>query len=125
MDEEAIGKVVISSAMKVHSALGPGLLENAYEACLAFELAKHQFQVKRQIALPVVYDNIKLELGYRLDLLIDDKVVVELKAVEKFLPIHTAQLLSYLKLGQYKLGFLLNFNVVYMRHGIRRLVNGL
>ncbi len=123
--EEQIGKRVIADAMKVHSALGSGLLESAYEVCLAHELEKHGMEVKRQVTLPVVYDGLKLDAGYRLDLLINDCVIVELKAVEKFTPIHTAQLLSYLRLSGHKLGYLLNFNVIHMRDGIKRIVNGL
>lgn len=119
-----IGEIVIGAAMKVHSALGPGLLESAYEACLAHELVKSGVEVKKQISLPLVYDGVVLDIGYKLDLLINDSVIIELKSVEKFLPIHTAQLLSYLKLGNHRLGYLLNFNVVSMRDGIKRVVNG-
>ncbi|MCL4470057.1 MAG: GxxExxY protein [Sulfuricella sp.] len=123
--EERVGKQIIAEAMKVHSALGCGLLESAYEVCLAYELEKNGLEVKRQVALPVVYDGLKLDAGYRLDLLVGDCVIVELKAVEKLAPIHTAQLLSYLKLSGHKLGFVLNFNVIHMRDGIKRIVNGL
>ncbi|MBU1691329.1 MAG: GxxExxY protein [Gammaproteobacteria bacterium] len=123
--EERVGKRIIAEAMRVHSALGCGLLESAYEVCLAYELEKNGLDVKRQVALPVVYDGLKLDAGYRLDLLVGDCVIVELKAVEKLAPIHTAQLLSYLKLSGHKLGFVLNFNVIHMRDGIRRIVNGL
>lgn len=111
--------------MKVHTALGPGLLESAYETCMAHELSKCELEIKQQVLLPVYYDNQKLDAGYRLDLLLDNKVIIELKAVEKILPVHTAQLLSYLKLSKCKLGFILNFNVVHMRDGIKRIVNGL
>jgi len=123
--EERVGKQIIAEAMKVHSTLGCGLLESAYEVCLAYELEKNGLEVKRQVALPVVYDGLKLDAGYRLDLLVGDCVIVELKAVEKLAPIHTAQLLSYLKLSGHKLGFVLNFNVIHMRDGIKRIVNGL
>jgi|SRR5579859_7119390 len=109
--------------MKVHSALGPGLLESTYEVCLAHELSKVGLTVARQVALPVVYDNMELDAGYRIDLLVGDVVILELKVVEKLLPIHTAQLLSYLKLSKRKLGYLLNFNSVHMRDGIKRVVN--
>jgi GxxExxY protein len=119
-----IGERIIGAAMKVHSALGPGLLESAYEACLVYELEKLALDVKRQVLLPIVYDEVKLDIGYRLDLLVNDSVVLELKAVEKMLPIHAAQLLSYLKLSGYRFGYLLNFNVVSMRDGIKRIVNG-
>jgi GxxExxY protein len=109
--------------MKVHSALGPGLLESTYEACLLHELSKSGLRSARQLALPVIYDGMTLDAGYRIDLLVEDLVIVELKVVEKFLPIHTAQLLSYLKLSNRKLGYVLNFNVLHMRNGIKRVVN--
>jgi len=125
MSENEVGNVVLGAAMKVHSALGPGLLESAYEVCLAHEIGKHKLVVTRQLALPISYDGLLLDTGYRLDLLVDDRVIVELKSVEKFAPIHSAQLLSYLKLSGLKLGYLLNFNVVHMRDGIKRIVNGL
>lgn len=125
MNEEEIGKLILAAAMKVHTALGPGLLESAYETCMAHELGKCELEIKQQVLLPVYYDNQKLDAGYRLDLLLDNKVIVELKAVEKISPVHTAQLLSYLKLSKCKLGFILNFNVVHMRDGIKRIVNGL
>lgn len=111
--------------MKVHTVLGPGLLESAYEACLAHELKKAGLEVKLQVALPILYDGVKLDAGYRLDMVINDLVIVEIKAVEAFAPIHTAQLLSYLKLSHKKLGLLLNFHVVHLREGIKRVVNNL
>ena len=120
---ENVAKDLVDSAIQVHTALGPGLLESAYEACLAHELAGRGFDVERQKALPVVYKSVQLDAGYRLDLVIDDNVVVELKSVESLLPIHEAQLLSYLKLGNYRLGFLLNFNTRRMKDGIKRMVN--
>lgn len=123
--QEEIGRLVLDSAMKVHSALGCGLLESAYEACLAHELVKRGLAVDRQVALPVVYDGVSVDAGYRLDLLIEKLVIVELKAVERLLNIHHAQLMSYLRLSGCKLGYLLNFNVVHMRDGIKRVVNGL
>jgi len=125
MNENEIGDIVLGDAMKVHSALGPGLLESAYEICLAHEITKQGLSIKQQVLLPVQYNGLKLDAGYRLDLLVHNKVIVELKAVEKLLPIHTAQLLSYLKLSQLALGYLLNFNVVHMRDGIERVVNKL
>lgn len=108
--------------MKVHTALGPGLLESAYEACLAHELKKAGLSVQSQVGLPVVYDDVSVELGYRLDLLVEGTVIVELKAVEKITPLHQAQLLSYLKLSGRKLGLLMNFNVVHLRDGIKRVI---
>ncbi len=125
MNENEIGDTLLGAAIKVHSALGPGLLESAYETCLVHEIGQRGLKVRRQVALPLIYDGIKLDAGYRLDLLINDKVIVELKSVEKFLPLHTAQLLSYLKLSGLKLGYLLNFNVAHMRDGIKRIVNGM
>lgn len=123
MREEELGRSVVDAALKVHSALGPGLLESAYEACLAHELEKRGLRVVRQQPMPITYDGVRLDIGYRVDLLLDNLVIVELKTVEKVLPIHTAQLLSYLKLGGWRLGFLLNFNVAHMKDGIKRLVN--
>lgn len=109
--------------MKVHSALGPGLLESAYEACLVHELHKVGFHVASQLALPVVYDGIQIDVGYRIDLLVNDSIIVELKAVEKLLPIHQAQLLSYLKLSGKRIGLLINFHELHLRDGIKRMVN--
>jgi len=125
MGEEAIGRKILAAAMKVHSAIGSGLLESAYEACLAHELRKEGLPLERQIALPIVYDGEQLDAGYRLDLWIERKVIVEVKSVEKLMPIHASQLLSYLRLSNSKLGYLLNFNVVHMKDGIKRIVNKL
>ena len=110
------------AAFKVHRALGSGLLESAYEACLLYELAKLGFNVQQQVSLPLFYDNIKIEVGYRIDLLVEEQVIVELKAVEKLLPIHTAQVLSYLRLSKLPVGLLMNFNCSNMQHGIQRFV---
>lgn len=118
-----LGEVIIGAAMRVHSALGPGLLENAYELCLVHELNKRGLLVARQLALPVLYDGIQLEAGYRLDVVVEGKIVLELKSVDRLLPLHTAQLVSYLRLGGYPLGYLLNFNVAHMRDGIKRVIN--
>jgi GxxExxY protein len=125
MGEEAIGRKILAAAMKIHSAIGSGLLESAYEACLAHELRKEGLPLERQIALPIVYDGEQLDAGYRLDLWIERKVIVEVKSVERLLPIHGSQLLSYLRLSDSKLGYLLNFNVVHMKDGIKRIVNKL
>jgi GxxExxY protein len=114
---------VVDAAMKVHTALGAGLLESAYEACLLFELHKRGIQTARQVEMPVVYEGVRIDVGYRLDLLVEDSVIVELKAVEGVQPVHSAQLMSYLKLSGRKLGLLLNFNVVHMQDGINRIVN--
>jgi len=123
IEEERVGKLVLGCAMRVHSQLGPGLLESAYEACLFYELVKERLSVKRQLKMPVRYGELEIEAGYRLDLLINECVVIELKAVESCKPLHFAQLLSYLRLGGYRLGYLLNFNVEHMRNGIKRIVN--
>ena len=123
--ENSIGTAIVASAMTVHSALGPGLLESAYEFCLAHELSKRGLDVRKQVSIPIVYDELTIENGYRIDLLTNDLVVVELKAIEAVTPVHRAQLLSYLRLGGFKLGYLLNFNVAHMRDGVMRLVNGL
>ena len=118
-----ITDIVISAAIAVHRELGPGLLESAYEACLVYELIQHGLSVERQKSVPVTYRGVKIDCGYRIDLLVEDKVVVELKAVERLEPIHEAQLLSYLKLPGYQIGLLINFNVRMLKQGIKRLVN--
>jgi GxxExxY protein len=125
VNENELGEQILGYALKVHRALGPGLLENAYEACLAHDLGKAGLTYRRQVALPVVYDGERIDLGYRLDLLVGERVVVEVKAVDRLTDVHRAQVLSYLKLGDYRLGYLLNFNVRMMRDGICRLANGL
>ncbi len=123
MDLNEISGQIIDAAMKVHSALGAGLLESAYEACLLYELHKRGLQAVSQVQLPVVYETVKIDVGYRIDILVEDAVIVELKSVAEIIPIHRAQLLSYLKLGKKKLGLLLNFNVVHLKDGITRMVN--
>ena len=120
-----ITQAIIASAVAVHRELGAGLLESAYEACLAYELIQHGLIFERQKALPVNYRGVRVDCGYRIDLLIENKVMVELKAVERIEPIHEAQILSYLKLSGCKVGLLINFNVKTLRQGIRRLVNNL
>ena len=109
--------------MKVHTELGPGLLESAYEACLKHELISKNIHVLNQVILPIKYHGIEIEAGYRLDLLVEDEVIVELKAVDKIHPIHEAQLLSYLKLANKKIGLLINFNVPRLKYGIKRIIN--
>ena len=125
MTEEQIGHSVIGAALKVHSAVGPGLLESAYETCLLYELEKRNLSVRKQVVNPFRYEALTIDNGYRIDLLVGDLVVVELKALEAILPVHRAQLLRYLRLGGFRLGYLLNFNVAHMRDGIVRIVNGL
>ena len=120
-----ITEIIIGAAMAVHRELGPGLLESAYEACLAYELPERGLSVERQKALPVKYRGVNVDCGYRIDLLVEGKVVIELKAVERLEAIHQAQLLSYLKLSGCKVGLLINFNVKVLKDGIRRLVNEL
>lgn len=115
---------VVGAAIAVHRELGPGLLESAYEVCLVHELKQQGCYVEQQVVQPVFYKGLRLECGYRLDLLIEKQVIVELKAVETIMPVHEAQLLTYLKLRQLRLGLLINFNVPVLKYGIRRLVNG-
>jgi len=116
---------IIASAIEVHRALGPGLLESAYEACLVYELTQRGLRFERQVALPVAYKDVRIDCGYRLDLLVEQRVIVELKAVERLDLIHDAQLLSYLKLSGFHVGLLINFNVRLLKDGMRRLVLGL
>lgn len=125
MIEEEIGHAITGAAIRVHSTLGPGLLESAYETCLIYELEKQNLPARRQVLVPIRYEGLKIDNGYRIDLLVGDRVVVELKAVEAILPVHRSQLLSYLRLGGFKLGYLLNFHVARMRDGVVRMVNGL
>ncbi len=113
---------VVDAAFAIHKALGPGLLENVYGVCLAVELAKRELRFETQVALPVVYDGARLKAGFRLDFLVENAVVLELKAVEVLLPLHRAQLLTYLKLSGHRLGLLINFNVRLIRDGIQRLI---
>lgn len=121
---QEISHAVITAAMRVHSELGPGLLESTYTACLQHELKKAGLRSDAQVGLPVVYDGVKLDLGYRIDLLVEDLVIVELKSVDAIAPVHQAQIISYLKLSGRSLGLLINFNVAHLRDGIKRFVNG-
>jgi GxxExxY protein len=120
---DLIAADIVDSSYKIHKELGPGLLESAYEACLGHELTKRGYQVEKQKAQPVYYDSIVIDIGYRLDLLINDLVIIELKAVAELAPIHQAQLTTYLKLSGKTLGFLINFNVPLIKNGIRRIAN--
>ena len=120
MDVNIITEAVIGAAIEVHKSLGPGLLESAYEECLCYELKRRDVCFERQYDLPIRYKEVCLDCGYKLDLLVEDIVVVELKAVEKLLPVHDAQLLSYLRSGDWKIGLLINFNVPVLKQGIRR-----
>jgi GxxExxY protein len=117
---DRIGRNVVDAAFKVHEALGPGLLESIYETCLRHELVKRGLIVEKQVLVPIVYDGVRLDGGLRLDLVVDGQVIIELKAVERLMPVNEAQILSYLKLSRKRLGFLINFNVPRIKEGIRR-----
>lgn len=125
MTENELATEVIGCAIAVHRELGPGLLENAYQQCLAHELRKHRLDVEVEKAMPLVYNDVEMDCGYRVDLLVENKLVIELKAVEKLTDVHLAQTLTYLKLSEIKLGLLMNFNVSVLKNGIKRVVNGL
>ncbi|UQB67632.1 GxxExxY protein [Epilithonimonas zeae] len=124
MNENEISKVIFDAGLKVHRQLGAGLLESAYEECLYFELQKSGLLIEKQKPMPLIYDEIKLDIGYRIDLLVERKVVVEIKSVETLNDIHIAQILTYLKLSNCKLGLLINFNSVLFKNGVKRLING-
>ena len=123
--EDILSRDIIAAAIEVHRELGPGLLESSYEECLCHELKTRGITYERQKSLPVSYKDVRLDCGYRLDVVVDNLVIVEIKAVESMLPIHTAQLLTYLKLANFKLGLLINFNTPQLRQGIKRVVNNL
>ncbi|MDG2194033.1 MAG: GxxExxY protein [Polaribacter sp.] len=125
MTENEISKIIFDAALKVHKVLGPGLLESSYEECLFYELKKTGLKIEKQKALPLVYEEVKLDIGYRIDLIVENKVIIELKAVEMLHDVHLAQVLTYLKLSNCKLGMLINFNVLLIKNGIRRVVNNL
>ncbi|MEP0860869.1 MAG: GxxExxY protein [Ignavibacterium sp.] len=125
MIENEIAKLIFDAGLKVHKALGPGLLESAYEECMFYELKKLAIKVEKQKALPLIYEEVKLDVGYRIDLFVENKVIIEIKSVEALNDLHLAQLLTYLKLSNCKLGLLINFNTVLFKNGVRRVVNGL
>jgi len=125
MNENQIAAAVVDAAYKIHTTLGPGLLESVYEATLDYELKKRGLHVAQQVALPVYYEEVKLNIGFRIDLLINDKVIIEIKSVEALSPIHRKQLETYLRLTDLRLGLLINFNVELIKHGIQRVVNRL
>ncbi|HEY5124418.1 MAG TPA: GxxExxY protein [Ignavibacteria bacterium] len=125
MNENELSNQVIGYAIRVHTALGPGLLESAYEECLCYELQKNNLFIEKQKPLPLVYEEVKLDIGYRVDLLIEKKVIIEIKSVEALTDVHLAQILTYLKLSDCKLGLLFNFNVAKLKDGIKRVVNNL
>jgi GxxExxY protein len=124
MDENRLTNEVIGLAIEVHKALGPGLLESAYKECLYYKIGKSGLWVEKEKPMPLIFEEVKLECGYRIDLLVERKLVIEIKSVEALNDIHLAQTLTYLKLGNYKLGLLINFNVVLLKTGIKRVING-
>jgi len=124
-DENELSKIILDAAFRVHSALGPGLLESAYEACLAYELRNEGLEVLTQVPLPLVYREVRLDIGYRLDMVVEDLVIGEIKAIDSLTAIHQAQVISYLKFSGKKLGILINFNTLRLRDGIKRVVHGL
>lgn len=125
MDENELSKIVIGLAIEVHSALGPGLLESAYKECLYYKILKAGLFAEKERIMPLVFEEVKLDCGYRIDILVERKLVLELKSIEAFNEIHLAQTLTYMKLGNYKLGLLMNFNVIRLKDGLKRVVNGL
>ena len=125
MTENELAKKVIGLAIEVHAALGPGLLENVYQECLYYKIKQAGLSVEKEKPIPVVFEEVIIDCGYRLDLLVENKLVIELKSVEQINNIYLAQMLTYLKLGKYKLGLLINFNVLLLKDGIKRIVNGL
>ena len=125
MEINQITEKIIGAAIEIHKTLGPGLLESAYEECLCYELSRARISFRRQVDLPVSYKEVKLDCGYRIDLLVEEEVIIELNTVEKLLPIHEAQLLTYLKMMDKRLGLLVNFNVPVLRDGIKRIANRL
>ncbi len=124
MSENDIATKIIGCAIEVHKALGPGLLESAYQECLLYKLKKSGLSVEKEKAMPLIFEEVKLDCGYRIDLLVEGKVVIELKSVEALNDVHLAQTLTYMKLGNYKLGLLINFNVTLLKKGIKRAING-
>ncbi|MFN4144614.1 MAG: GxxExxY protein [Runella sp.] len=124
MTENEISSKVIGAAIDVHKVLGPGLLENAYKECLFYKLTKNGLFVEKEKPMPLLFEEVKLECGYRIDLLVENKLVIELKSVEALNDVHLAQILTYMKLGDFKLGLLINFNVATLKSGIKRVING-
>jgi GxxExxY protein len=125
MTENELSNIIIGLSIEVHTALGPGLLESAYKECLFYKINKSGLFVEKEKAMPLIFEEVRLDCGYRIDLLVENKLVLELKSVECLNDIHLAQTLTYLKLGNYKLGLLINFNVLRLKDGIKRVVNGL
>ena len=125
MNENEISKIVLDCCFEIHKKLGPGLLESVYDDILYYELSKHNIKSQRQVAIPVIYDELKMEIGFRADIIVEGKVILELKSVETILDVHKKQLLTYLKITGYKLGLLINFNTALLKNGITRIVNNL
>ena len=125
MNENEIAKIVFDLGLKIHKTLGPGLLESAYEECLFYELVKAGLFVEKQKKLPLIYEEVNLEVGYRVDLMIENKFIIEIKAVEELNDVHLAQLITYLKLSNCKLGYLINFNTFLFKNGVKRVINGI
>lgn len=125
MTENEIATIIVDAAYKIHTRLGPGLLESVYEATLAYELAKRGLQLRRQQSMPVVYEAVRMDVGFRADLIVEDKVIVEIKSIDAIAPVHRKQLLTYLRLTDKRLGLLINFNVELIKDGITRVVNNL
>ncbi|AZI67624.1 GxxExxY protein [Kaistella daneshvariae] len=124
MNENEISRIIFDAGLKVHRQLGPGLLESAYEECLFYELRKSNLLIEKQKPMPLIYDEVKLDVGYRIDMMVERKVVIEVKSVEALTDVHLAQVLTYLKLSQCKLGLLINFNTLLFKNGVRRVING-
>ena len=124
MKENELSHIVIGLAIDIHSSLGPGLLESAYQECLFYKLNKEGFKVEKEKTMPLIFEGLKLDCGYRIDLLVENKLVIEIKRVDALNEIHLAQTLTYLKLGKYKLGLLINFNTILLKSGIKRIING-
>lgn len=124
MNENEISKLIFDAGLRVHRSLGPGLLESAYEECLYYELCKSGLLIEKQKPMPLIYDEVKLDVGYRIDIMVERKLVIEIKSVEVLNDIHLAQVLTYLKLSQCKLGLLINFNTILFKNGIKRVING-
>ena len=125
MTENELSKIVFDCAPRVHQSLGPGLLESAYEECLFYELKKQGLNVEKQKPLPLIYEEVKLDIGYRIDVIVNNKLIIEIKSVEALNDVHFAQLLTYLKLTNCKLGLLINFNVTLIKNGVKRVINGI
>ena len=123
MNQEDVATIIIDAALKVHRSLGPGLFESAYQLCLAYELRQRGLQVECEVALPIIYEGIKIEAGYRIDMVIENQIIIENKTVEQLLPIHEAQIMTYMKLSKTQIGFLINWNVRLIKNGIKRIVS--